>query len=204
MKRNKEALIESVRGELVEPRTGESPSFYVNSRSPFDMLRANGRPNQGFHNMILGVTLAALLAGCASIPTGPSVAVMPGPGKPFDQFQSDNAICRQFAEQQIGANPNKVAQEQVITGAAAGAAIGAASGALMSGGHRGPTESMAGAGMIVGSAAGANAATASTMTLQRRYDIAYEQCMYAKGNLIPGYPAPRYTPPPPPPPPPAR
>jgi outer membrane lipoprotein SlyB len=154
------------------------------------------------NNMILGTALGLMLAGCASIPTGPSVAVMPGPGKPFDQFQTDNAICRQFAEQQIGANPNQVAQEQVLTGAAAGAALGAASGALMGHGHEGPTESMAGAGLIVGSAAGANAAAASTMTLQRRYDIAYQQCMYAKGNLIPGYPAPRYAPPPPPPPPP--
>jgi len=156
------------------------------------------------HNMILGATLGVMLAGCASIPTGPSVAVMPGPGKPFDQFQQDNAICRQFAEQQIGANPNEVAQEQVITGAAAGAAIGAASGALMGHGHGDTTGPMAGAGLIVGSAAGANAANASTMTLQRRYDIAYQQCMYAKGNLIPGYPAPRYAPPPPPPPPPRR
>ena len=150
---------------------------------------------------LLGAALAALLAGCASMPTGPSVAVMPGPGKPFDQFQADNAICRQFAEQQIGANPNQVAQEQVLTGAAAGAALGAASGALMGHGHEGPTESMAGAGLIVGSAAGANAANVSNMTLQRRYDIAYQQCMYAKGNLIPGYPAPRYYAPPPPPPP---
>lgn len=152
------------------------------------------------HNMIVGATLSAMLAGCATIPTGPSVAVMPGPGKPFDMFQQDNAICRQFAEQQIGVNPSQVAREQVITGAAAGAAVGAATGALMGGGREGPTESMAGAGMIVGTAAGANAAAASTMTLQRRYDIAYQQCMYAKGNLIPGYPAPRYAPPPPPPP----
>ena len=154
------------------------------------------------NNMILGATLAVMLASCASIPTGPSVAVMPASGKPFDQFQADNAICRQFAEQQMGANPNQVAREQVITGAATGAAIGAASGALMSNGHQNQTESMAGAGLIVGSAAGASAANASTMSLQRRYDIAYMQCMYARGNLVPGYPAPRYTPPPPPPPPP--
>lgn len=155
------------------------------------------------NNMIPGAMLGLMLAGCASIPTGPSVAVMPGPGKPFDQFQADNAICRQFAEQQIGVNPNQVAREQVLTGAAAGAAIGATSGALMGHGHE-SAESMAGAGVIVGSAAGANAASASTITLQRRYDIAYQQCMYAKGNLIPGYPAPRYVPPPPPPAPPPR
>jgi len=146
----------------------------------------------------LGTTLGLVLAGCASIPTGPSVSVMPGPGKPFDLFQADNAICRQFAEQQIGVNPNDVAREQVVTGAATGAALGAASGALMSHGHEGQTESMAGAGLIVGSAAGASAANQSTMTLQRRYDIAYQQCMYAKGNLIPGYPAPHYSAPPPP------
>jgi len=154
------------------------------------------------NSMMLSATLGLMLAGCASIPTGPSVSVMPGPGKPFDQFQADNAICRQFAEQQIGANPNQVAQEQVLSGAAAGAVLGAASGALMGHGHEGPTESMAGAGLIVGTAAGANAANASTMTLQRRYDIAYMQCMYAKGNLVPGYQAPRYAAPPPPPPPP--
>ncbi|HWQ94697.1 MAG TPA: hypothetical protein VN418_04245 [Gammaproteobacteria bacterium] len=145
----------------------------------------------------LYVALGLALAGCASIPVRPSVAVMPGPGKPFDQFQADNAECMAFARQQIGVNPNEVAQEQVLTGAVAGAALGAASGALLGHGH-GQTESMAGAGMIVGSAAGANAANLSTRTLQRRYDIAYQQCMYAKGNQIPGYAPQPYTPPPPP------
>jgi uncharacterized protein YcfJ len=149
--------------------------------------------------MMLGAALAVTLFGCASIPTGPSVAVMPGPGKPFDQFNADNIICKEFARQQIGADPNQVAREQVVTGVAAGAVLGAASGALMGHGHDSPAGPMAGAGLIVGSAAGANAANQSTLTLQRRYDIAYEQCMYAKGNQIPGYAAPRYTPPPPPP-----
>ena len=154
-----------------------------------------------FGKIILGAALGAALAGCASIPTGPSVAVMPGPGKPFDQFNADNAICRDFARQQIGVDPNEVAREQVVTGAAAGAVLGAAAGTLMRDGHDNPAGPMAGAGLIVGSAAGANAANQSTMTLQRRYDIAYQQCMYAKGNQVPGYAAPRYTSPPPPPPP---
>lgn len=151
---------------------------------------------------ILVATLSVILTACVSIPTGPSVAVMPGDGKPFDQFQSDNAVCRNFAQQQIGVNANQVAREQVLTGAAAGAAIGAVSGALMGHGNSGVTESMAGAGVIVGSAAGANSANVSTQNLQRRYDIAYQQCMYAKGNLIPGYQAPHYVLPPAPPPPP--
>ena len=47
----------------------------------------------------------------------------------------------------------------------------------------------------------------SAMTLQERYDMAYIQCMYAKGNVVPGVmvapgpsvvPPPRTAPPPPP------
>jgi hypothetical protein len=152
--------------------------------------------------MNLGKTLlcaafGAALAGCASIPEGPSVRVMPAPGKPFDQFNEDNVICKEYARQQLGVDPNKVAEEKVLSGAAAGAAIGAVSGALIGG--RGSAQGGAGVGVLFGSAAGADAANRSTMSLQRRYDIAYEQCMYAKGNQIPGFPAPRYMPPPPPP-----
>jgi hypothetical protein len=36
--------------------------------------------------------VAAVLAGCATMPTGPSVAVLPGPGKPFEVFQTDDAL----------------------------------------------------------------------------------------------------------------
>jgi hypothetical protein len=39
---------------------------------------------------------AVLLAACAEIPNGPSVAVMPPPGKPFDLFVADDQLCRWF------------------------------------------------------------------------------------------------------------
>ena len=42
--------------------------------------------------------VAALAAGCATVPAGPSVAVMPGSAKSFEQFQADDATCRQWAE----------------------------------------------------------------------------------------------------------
>ncbi|MDH4174192.1 MAG: hypothetical protein OEV97_10685, partial [Betaproteobacteria bacterium] len=65
----------------------------------------------------------------------------------------------------------------------------------------------AGAGLIVGSAGGAGAARSSQMSAQRRYDFAFQQCMYAKGHKVPveGYATMRqrgrgYVPPPPPPP----
>jgi hypothetical protein len=44
----REALIKSVRGEPVEPRTDESPVIYSIPRSPFDKLRANGGLYQTF------------------------------------------------------------------------------------------------------------------------------------------------------------
>jgi len=101
--------------------------------------------------------LLALVASsaCATIPTGPSVMLWPGPEKPFEVFQSEDAVCRQWASQQVGADP--YGDEWVV---------------------------------------------------QRRYDNAYMQCMYAKGNQVPGVvrtyrravppppPSPGFTPPP--------
>jgi hypothetical protein len=42
------------------------------------------------------VLIGALLlpAGCATVPTGPSVMVLPGSGKNFEQFQADDGVCR--------------------------------------------------------------------------------------------------------------
>src|SRR6266581_2051262 len=45
---------------------------------------------------------ALLLGACVSMPKGPSVMVLPGSGKSFDQFRYDDVECRQFADFQIG------------------------------------------------------------------------------------------------------
>ena len=42
-------------------------------------------------------------------------------------------------------------------------------------------------GTVVGATAGANQSTMTAGNAQRRYDIAYQQCMYSKGNLLPSY-----------------
>jgi hypothetical protein len=47
--------------------------------------------------------IALLLSACATAPTGPSVMVLPGSGKPFEQFQADDTICRQWAARQTWA-----------------------------------------------------------------------------------------------------
>jgi hypothetical protein len=159
---------------------------------------------------IIGFMALVMLGGCAFIPTGPSVMVLPAPGKPFEVFQADDSVCRQWAGQQAGAtradsvNQNTAGAAAVGTllGAGLGAAIGAASG------HPGAGAAIgAGSGLLGGTIVGANAGQAYGWEAQRRYDMAYQQCMYAKGNQIPGtvrttgraYSAP---PPPPPPPPP--
>ena len=137
-------------------------------------------------NLLRVSPLAALLllAACATIPTGPSVLALPGTGKSFDQFRSDDGECRQYALGQIGgATANESAVDSGVKSAAAGALVGALAGAAM-GGQRGAGVG-AGVGLLAGSAAGANAGQASGYDSQRRYDNAYIQCMYAKGDRVP-------------------
>ena len=134
--------------------------------------------------------LAVLLGGgCATLPMGPGVMVLPPQGKPFEQFQADDAICRQWAEQQIGISPQERANQNTAQGAvigtALGAGLGAAIGSASAAAGTGAAIGAAG-GLILGMAAGANAGQASGWEAQRRYDNAYVQCMYAKGNLVPG------------------
>jgi hypothetical protein len=73
--------------------------------------------------------LVSFFAACATAPVGPGVMVLPGNGISFEQFQTDDAACRQWAGRQ-----------------------------------------------------------APSADQQRQYDIAYQQCMYSKGHLIPGAP----------------
>jgi hypothetical protein len=79
-----------------------------------------------------------LCAAWATAPSGPSVMVLPGSGKPFDEFQADVSVCRGWAAKQV-------------------------KGAFMD---------------------------APAWEVQRRYDNAYVQCMYAKGHQVPSLPAP--------------
>jgi len=134
-----------------------------------------------------GVPVLALLvlAGCATVPQGPNVAVMPGVGKSFEQFVADERVCRAYADESIGTRVTDAGAGNVVSGAAAGTVVGAPAGALL-GGHRGAAGG-AGAGLLIGSAVGTGNASGVQYNAQRRYDIAYQQCMYAKGNQIPQF-----------------
>ncbi|WP_245898404.1 YMGG-like glycine zipper-containing protein [Polynucleobacter rarus] len=154
---------------------------------------------------ILTIALIATLTACATKPPGPSVAVMPGAGKPFDVFRFEDYECRQFADSSVGTDPNKSAATDTAKTAAVGAALGAVAGVLMGDSGRSAATG-AGIGLVGGAIAGSGAGSRSSDDVQRRYDIAYQQCMYSKGNQIPGYrsqpqskaPVPMNPPPPPP------
>ena len=102
------------------------------------------------------VTLASFLAlaGCAQLPTGPTVAVTPAPYEPFPIFQQDQVACEQNAQAQVTNGLSSWGQGAVV-----------------------PPNAQ--------------------LPLQQQYDIAYTQCMSAKGNQAPGEPALAVPPPPP-------
>jgi hypothetical protein len=146
-----------------------------------------------------------LLGACMTLPSGPSVLVLPGTGKGFDQFRADDYECRQYAGLQVGGTTaNQAAEDSVARSAALGTVVGAVAGAAI-GGQRGAGVG-AGTGLAVGAMAGTGAGNTSAYVLQQRYDFAFQQCMYAKGHKIPlsGYiepmrlsAPPAYLPPPP-------
>ena len=145
-----------------------------------------------------------LLGACATVPAGPSVTALPGRGKSFDAFQGDDLVCRQWASRQAGTTPERAGglatAESAGIGTLLGAGLGAALGAL---GHNPGLGAAVGAGggLVAGTAVGAGAGQRAANEVQRRYDSAYEQCMYSKGNQVPGVApasAARIPPPPPP------
>jgi len=123
-----------------------------------------------------------LLVGCQTMPMGPSVAVMPAQGKPFDLFQREDQQCRDYAANSVG--PGAQASNNSAVGTAViGAVVGTAVGALAHNAGAGAAVGLAGGTMV-----GAGNAQQSSYSLQQRYDIAYEQCMYSNGNQLPQQP----------------
>lgn len=144
---------------------------------------------------LLPVAAAVVLAGCVTVPTGPAVMALPGTAKSFDDFRADDMSCRDYAQYTLGPVAGQPGADAAAANAAGGAVLGAAAGAIIgaASGQAGHGAAIgAGTGLLFGSAAGANAAGYSSYDLQRRYDMAYLQCMYGKGNQVPS--GPRYGP----------
>lgn len=139
--------------------------------------------------LVISVSLAALLMGCAATPLGPTVQAMPGPGKTFDAFQSDNNSCKAFAGDQVKGQADAANQRAAGTvalttllGAELGAAVGGSVGEAGNGAAIG-----AASGAATGSVYGAGGAANDQAMIQQQYDNAFSQCMYAKGEQVPGF-----------------
>ncbi len=151
--------------------------------------------------LFLSAGLVAMLAGCASTPLGPTVQTMPGSGKTFAAFQDDNTVCKGFASDQVKGEAD-AANQRTAGAVALGTLLGAGLGAAIGG-----VTGDAGAGAAIGAASGATSGTAigasnnsnDQAMIQQQYDNAYSQCMYAKGEQVPGFvPIAAAAPPPPP------
>ncbi len=140
------------------------------------------------------VSVFALSACAVAPPQGPTVMALPPQGKPFEAFQQDDAVCRGYAQQQTGgASAAQAATNSAVGSAVVGTALGAGIGAALGsvGGAVGAGAAIGGAtGLLAGSAVGASNAQIAGGNIQGRYDTAYTQCMYSKGNTVqsaPGY-----------------
>jgi uncharacterized protein YcfJ len=164
----------------------------------------------------LGGAMAAVIALSACAPTvmAPTVPVTPGANKPFDQFAADQQACQAYANSQTAPMAAQ-ANNQAAGGALLTTVLGAGLGAAIGGGRGAAIGAASGA--LVGTSMAAQNSSLAGMSIQQQYNIFYGQCMYARGNQVPGfapgqyalppYPAPGAPPPPPPgapPPPPPR
>jgi hypothetical protein len=133
------------------------------------------------------------IGACATVPMGPSVAIMPPPDKPYSQFQQDDYFCRGQAANAV-AGEVQAANNAQVGGALFTTILGTALGAAIGGGHGAAIGAAAGAG--AGTLYGVNAGQWQQLSIQQRYDVVYAQCMYAHGNVVPGYGRSRFPPPP--------
>jgi hypothetical protein len=137
-----------------------------------------------------------LLAGCAVQPTGPSIRVLPAPYKPFEVYQHDVDECEGYASDRTRGAAER-ANNRAVGAAVIGTALGLGIGAATGDGHA--AAAGAAIGGAAGTAVGASESDQANYGLQRRYDNAFAECMYARGNQVPGYYGPAGPPPPPPP-----
>lgn len=133
----------------------------------------------------IGAMIAVLgLAACAPTVMAPAVMVMPGPNKPFDQFTADQQNCQAFANSQTAPLAAQ-ANNQALGGAILSTALGAGLGAAIGGGRGAAIGAASGAAL--GSGMAAQSSSMAGMSIQQQFDAFYAQCMYARGNQVPGF-----------------
>lgn len=133
-----------------------------------------------FRHIVLGGTTLVLVA-CATPPMGPMVRALPAKDKPFEQFQMEQASCKQYAFDEVRGQAESANTTGLIQGIAT-TALGAGLGAAIGGGHGAGIGAAAGA--VAGTGIGATTSAQQQGGIQEQYDNAYIQCMVAKGNQV--------------------
>ena len=158
------------------------------------------RTSVRWRNGALALLAAGALAACAPQPTVPHVMAYPGRGKSLYEFDADDASCRSWAASRVEASPGQAATDSTVSGAAIGTLLGGAAGAAIGAAAGNPARGAAagaGVGLLGGTSYGAANGQAAAWSVQRRFDVAYAQCMHASGNQVPGRRVRRPPPPPP-------
>ena len=134
----------------------------------------------------LGGAMVAVIALTACAPTvmAPTVPVMPGANKPFDQFAADQQTCQGYANAQT-APLSQQANNQALGSALLTTALGAGLGAAIGGGRGAAIGAASGA--VVGGAVGAQGSSIAGMSVQQQFDMYYAQCMASHGDQVPGF-----------------
>lgn len=143
----------------------------------------------------LGGVMATVIALSACAPTvmTPTIPVMPGANKPFDQFAADQQTCQAYANSQTAPMAAQ-ANNQAAGGALLTTVLGAGLGAAFGGGRGAAIGAASGA--VVGTSMAARNSSMAGMGIQQQYDIFYAQCMSARGNQVPGFAPNQYALPP--------
>lgn len=130
--------------------------------------------------------LAAVLSltACAQTPMGPTMQIMPAPGKDYNVFLQEQQFCKNQAEQAVKGQAESQ-NHKALYGALATTVLGAGLGAAAGGGTGAGIGAAAGA---AGGGAGGGVYSQSQQNgIQTQYNNAYAQCMVAYHNILPGY-----------------
>ncbi len=136
------------------------------------------------HNIawVVACSLVAPVLAGTGVPQGPLVVISPESGKPPDLFAAEQDYCRSDASALVDTGES---EGSVMRSAVVGTLLGAVAGSVFSGRHHDNTAIGAVAGLAMGAAAGSNEQAVEEANAQRRFDAAYTQCMFAKGNGTP-------------------
>lgn len=132
--------------------------------------------------MLLSSAVLLTLQACAMAPMGPTVQVLPGPGKPFELFAQERSYCSGYAGSVVQGQAEALNQ-RAVGGAVLGTVLGAGLGAAVGRGRGAAVGAASGAAL--GTGIGASGTAQAQSGIQGQYDDAYVQCMVSKGNRPP-------------------